>query len=506
MPALGGGRLFSLSWCSSLARITTATVRPISAISATESSARSWLKCDRRTTAGCWVGTAWPMCASCPWAAAGAARPVLVVMTDIDGDHGRGRLQKGQGAITGWKTAIWPCPGAAVRWGSRLAWLFAWSSASSVRSRSSTRAADWRSEGVSRGHGYQLMLDPERLDAHRFERLVAAGRSEMAVERPERAVVALEEGLSLWRGRPLDDLAYEPFAQRASARLDDMRVAATEELVEARLALGRHADVLAELEPLIADQPYRERLRAQLMLALYRCDRQAEALQAYQEARRTLVEGLGIEPGERLRELERAILAQDAALAAPAAPPSGDHGEAALLPAELPTGVVTFLLTDIEGSSGLWEADAGAMAAALELHDELIAAAVGAHAGRLLKAKGEGDSTLTVFRRASDAVACAVEIQGALRHAPWPGGLDLRARVALHTGEAHERGGDYFGPALNRAARLRSLARGGVTVVSQATAEIVCERMPPGTELVERGRQELLGLSRPENVFELRAT
>src|ERR687892_446709 len=84
-----------------------------------------------------------------------------------------------------------------------------------------------------------------------------------------------------------------------------MRVAATEELVEARLALGRHADVLAELESLIADQPYRERLRAQLMLALYRCDRQADALHAYQEARRKLVEELGIEPGERLRELQR---------------------------------------------------------------------------------------------------------------------------------------------------------------------------------------------------------
>ncbi len=358
---------------------------------------------------------------------------------------------------------------------------------------------------VTRGHGYQLVLDPERLDAHRFERLVAEGWSELAVGRPERAVVALEEGLSLWRGRPLDDLAYEPFAQQAIARLDDMRVAATEELVEARLALGRHAEVLAELEPLIADQPYRERLRAQLMLALYRCDRQADALQAYQDARRALVEGLGIEPGERLRELERAILAQDPALAAPAAPPSGDGGEVPSPPAQLPTGVVTFLLTDIEGSSGLWEADAEAMAAALELHDELIAAAVGSHAGWLLKAKGEGDSTLSVFRRASDAVACAVDIQSALRSAAWPGGLDLRARVALHSGEAHERGGDYFGPALNRAARLRSLARGGVTVMSQATAEIVRERMPPDAELVERGRQELLGLSRPENVFELRA-
>ena len=109
-----------------------------------------------------------------------------------------------------------------------------------------------------------------------------------------------------------------------------------------------------------------------------------------------------------------------------------------------------------------------------------------------------------MFRRASDAVACAVELQRSLHDASWPGGLELRVRVALHTGEAHEREGDYFGPALNRAARLRSVARGGVTVMSQATAEIVHERLPPEVELVELGRQELRGLSRPENVFELR--
>ncbi len=358
---------------------------------------------------------------------------------------------------------------------------------------------------VTHGHGYRLVLDPERLDAYRFERLLAEGRSELAAGRPERAASALEEGLSLWRGRPLDDLAYEPFAQREIARLEDLHVAAIGELVDARLALGRHAEVVAQLEPLIAEHPYRERLRGQLMLALYRCDRQAEALQAYQDARRTLVEELGIEPSERLRELERAILAQDRALAAPATvPATGDDREASSPPAEQPTGVVTFLLTDIEGSSGMWESDAGAMAAALELHDELIAGTVEAHGGWLLKAKGEGDATLTVFLRASDAVACAVKLQRALHGAAWPGGLDVRVRVALHTGEAHEREGDYFGPALNRAARLRSLARGGATVMSQATAEIVQERLPPEIELVELGRQELRGLSRPENVFELR--
>ena len=157
----------------------------------------------------------------------------------------------------------------------------------------------------------------------------------------------------------LADLSYEAFAQAEIARLEDLRVAALEQLIEAKLALGSHAEVVGQLETLIVEHPYRERLRAQLMLALYRSDRQADALQAFQDARLKLVEELGIEPGERLRELEGAILAQDAALAAPAVPAEppappveaapADEDAAALV--ELPTGVVTFVLTDIEGST-----------------------------------------------------------------------------------------------------------------------------------------------------------
>jgi DNA-binding SARP family transcriptional activator len=175
----------------------------------------------------------------------------------------------------------------------------------------------------TREHGYRLEIDPNSIDAHRFERLLAEGRNELAAGRPRRAASALETALSLWRGPPLADLEYEPFVQPEIGRLNDLRVDALEELVEAKLALGRHAEVVGTLERLIAEHPYRERLRAQLMLALYRCERQADALQAYQDARAKLVEELGIEPGERLRELERAILAQDPALAITADGPAG---------------------------------------------------------------------------------------------------------------------------------------------------------------------------------------
>jgi predicted ATPase/DNA-binding SARP family transcriptional activator len=176
-------------------------------------------------------------------------------------------------------------------------------------------AADPDGEIVTRESGYALTLDPERLDAYQFERLVDEGRNELASGRADRAVSGYEAALSLWRGTPLADFASEQFAQGEIARLEDLRMAAIEGLGDAKLALGRHAELVGQLESLIGENPYRERLRAQLMLALYRCERQADALQAYQNARRTLVEDLGIEPGERLRDLEHAILSQDPALA-----------------------------------------------------------------------------------------------------------------------------------------------------------------------------------------------
>jgi DNA-binding SARP family transcriptional activator len=176
---------------------------------------------------------------------------------------------------------------------------------------------------VTREHGYELQTDRERVDTHRFERLIIEGREALIARQPARALSLLEDALSLWRGSPLGEFAYEPFARAEIDRLSDLRVTAVEELIDAKLALGRHAEVIGAIEPLIAEHPYRERPRAQLMLALYRCDRQADALQAYQDARHKLVEELGIEPGERLRELERAILAQDPTLAIP------DRGEGA---------------------------------------------------------------------------------------------------------------------------------------------------------------------------------
>jgi DNA-binding SARP family transcriptional activator len=158
--------------------------------------------------------------------------------------------------------------------------------------------------------GYSISLVPEQLDLDRFERLVQeAGETD-----PQEAAEQLREALALWRGPALADFAYEPFAQAAIGRLEEMHLLAVEMRIDADLALGRHAALVAELDALAAEHPLRERLRGQLMLALYRSGRQAEALAAYKTARRVLVDELGIEPSAALQELERAVLRQDPTL------------------------------------------------------------------------------------------------------------------------------------------------------------------------------------------------
>ncbi len=186
---------------------------------------------------------------------------------------------------------------------------------------------------VSRGRGYLIQVEPDQLDLERFERLVTEGRTALAERQPEQASDRLREALELWRGPPLPELAGEPFAQAQIGRLEDARLDAIENRVEADLSLGRQTEAIQELEPLVARHPYREHLRELLMLALYRAGRQADALAAYQDARNVLVEELGLEPGKRLRELHSAILAQDPGLDHPEAAPPPPRDESALPPA-----------------------------------------------------------------------------------------------------------------------------------------------------------------------------
>jgi WD40 repeat protein/DNA-binding SARP family transcriptional activator len=175
----------------------------------------------------------------------------------------------------------------------------------------------------TRGAGYVLHVDSEQLDSIRFERLLAEGRAQLAGGDAATAAATLRDALSLWRGSPLGDLAALEFAQADARRLDELRMVGLMDRVEAELELGAAHELVPELEALVAENPLRERLRGQLMLALYRCGRQADALAVYRETRRLLRDELGLEPSRALQELERAILRQDAGLepAAAAAEP-----------------------------------------------------------------------------------------------------------------------------------------------------------------------------------------
>jgi len=212
---------------------------------------------------------------------------------------------------------------------------------------------------ATRGSGYMLDVPPDAVDADRFERLAANGQELLLAGDPASAIEKLRAALELWRGSPLADLASQPFAHPEIARLEELRLAALEDRIEADLALGRHAAVTPELERLAREHPLRERLRAQLMLALYRCGRQSEALDVYRDTRRALVEELGLEPGPPLQRLERAILAQASELEPPAPAPA--------------VSVVTIR------RAGIWLAAAGAV---------VVAAAAAATAVELTRGGG----------------------------------------------------------------------------------------------------------------------
>ena len=187
---------------------------------------------------------------------------------------------------------------------------------------------------VTRPGGYLLRIGFGELDLDRFEQLAAEGRRAFQAGEFGRASGSASEAIALWRGRPLGDLSFEPFAQIDVERLEERRLAVIEDRIDADLALGKHALLVSELEALVAQYPLRESMRGRLMLALYRSGRQADALDSYRAARQYLVSELGIEPSKTLRALEQAVLRQDATLE----PQVGEHGREAVLTATRPEG------------------------------------------------------------------------------------------------------------------------------------------------------------------------
>ena len=310
--------------------------------------------------------------------------------------------------------------------------------------------------------GYRLRVAPDELDLHRFRRLVAEAQ---AGDPPTRGAL-LRGALALWHGSPLADLADEP-AGGAAAHLDELRLAALEDRIDADLASGRHAELVPELETLVAEHPYRERLRGQLILALYRAGRQADALHAYAIARRVLVEELGAEPGPDLQAVHRAILRHDPAAASPA--------DAAPLPAAPPVPEerkrVTVLLADVLPADA--PADPEARRELLAARWSEAARAVEEHGGTAERA-AEG-RLLGIFGVPSvhdDDALRAVRASFALVEAK------LASRAALATGEVVT--GDpaagrqlVSGTPLEQAERLRADAAGGEIRATERTWRLV---------------------------------
>jgi predicted ATPase/DNA-binding SARP family transcriptional activator len=333
--------------------------------------------------------------------------------------------------------------------------------------------------------GYRLAVPDDAIDARRFEALLGEARA--ATSRGDAAAARhwLDDALALWRGPALADVAFESFAQGEIARLEELRVAALEDRIEARLEHGEHALLVGELEQLAAEHPSRERLIGLQMLALYRCGRQADALESYQRGRRRLDEELGLEPSPEVRCLQEAILRHDPSLE--------QHP-----PIERGDGVVTMLFTDIEGSTRLARAAGDLWAQALADHHALLRDAVERAGGRV--DGSEGDAVFAYFDDPGAAAEAASAAQRALQDHVWPPPLGkLRVRMGLHAGLVHRDAGGYSGPEVHLAARVTAAGHGGQVLISDAARALLGTRF----ELIDLGEHRLKDFPTPERLWQL---
>jgi DNA-binding SARP family transcriptional activator len=331
--------------------------------------------------------------------------------------------------------------------------------------------------------GYRLGVAAEEFDVDRFERLSAAGRRSLDDGDGEAAVEYLRQALDEWRGQAFGDLVYEPCFSVEAARLEEMRLEAREAVFEAELLRGGAEVVVSEIEAFVAENPLREHARAQLMVALYRCGRQADALAAYRDGRRRLVDQLGVEPGPELQELEQAILRHDQALESPTtrmlapAAPATDRETAAAPPAPaVPERrkIVTVMFCDILGSAAPAELlDPEALRVSLDCFFERMKATAGFHGGAVERVMG--NASIAVFgvpvAHEDDALrACraALELRQGLSE------LGLQGRIGLNSGEVVTGASErlVIGDAVDVAARLQQAAEPGDVLIGEATLEL----------------------------------
>ncbi len=363
-------------------------------------------------------------------------------------------------------------------------------------------------------NGYRLV--DVTLDLDRAEALL---RDAVSADGLDEAAAAVEEARGLWHGSTLDGLGGE-LIDAERLRIDDLRHDAEDAVLERRAATpgadgAIDVDLVADLEESVRDQPLRERRWELLMLALYRAGRQADALRAFQRARGLLGEHLGLDPGPGLVDLERRILAHDPALdpttpdAGPATQPtddrldgstgSADPGTGASGRPSLPSGTLSVLLCDVEGSVRRWEADPTDTGREIERLHQLWGRAAGDEGGVVVKSTGDG--VLAVFETAAAAVVAAATAMAAQAD------TGLRVRAAIHTGALTPIDDDYRGPVINRCARLLDLTAGGQILVSGPTAELARPDLtPPGEpspSLRDLGATWLRDVPEPMHVWQV---
>ncbi len=331
---------------------------------------------------------------------------------------------------------------------------------------------------VTRTLGYRFRAAPGEIDVERFEQLLADGREALAHGAAAQAAGTLRRALSLWRGPALADFRFDPFAQAEIARLEELRLVCIEERIEADLTLGAAGELVGELQRLAAEHPLRERLHRQLMLALYRSERQADALAVYRELRGLFAEELGLEPAPVLRELEAAILRQDPSLGPPQAPPQ------VTVPAPA-RKQVTVLCVELRAAAGAAaELDPEALDVVLGHALAVLGPTLQRHGGKLTAVAGErilgvfGVPTLhedDALRAAQAALAGQVALDAAAAALERERGLRLTMRCGLATGEALVGGPDppgFAGDAIRRAVELAALAATGEILVSEETLQL----------------------------------
>jgi DNA-binding SARP family transcriptional activator/class 3 adenylate cyclase len=361
---------------------------------------------------------------------------------------------------------------------------------------------------VTRSPGYVFEVDPELIDARRFERLARAGRDALAQGGAVSAAAHLADALALWRGEPFADFVYEPFAQSEIARLEELRLVATEDRIEAALHLGRELDVVSELESLVARHPFRERLRGGLMLALYRTGRQAEALEAYREGHRTMTAELGIDPSPALRELEAAILRQDSSLSAPwsnagslavqssAAAPS-TRPEPVAVPGRRKPATVVFAELVVRATAAS-RRDLERVEEVQRRYRAIAADCFDRHGGSVERDEDavtvavfglpflHEDDALRALRAASEVNA---EMSGVAAELGAGAGLEVGVRIGISTGEVVAGDASSGRPVaiepVRGAAHLVEMAAAGEILIDDATypmvaAAVQVERRPPG--------------------------